>query len=288
MNNLTPDSQKLLDLLTQEKKLVAMVAPSFPADFTESQLVYSLKTLGFDRIVDLSLAIATVNKMYESFLSKKEEQILITANCPATVNLIKTQFPKLEKFVAQIFSPMVCMGKICTKKFPGYLNVFIGPCLAKKLEAKNYPNEITLALTYKEIVNIFYTKNIDYKSHLVASEKFEDFHDEFLQIFPTSGGVKKTISEGTLTPEEIIVCDGPKELPELFTKLKNRNISKKIRFLDVLFCKGGCIGGPGIINKRTLAAFKKRLLEYRTLKGNLPLCSEAEVKINNNSENHPV
>lgn len=288
MNNLIPDSQKLLDLLSQGKKLVAMVAPSFPADFTESQLVYSLKTLGFDRIVDLSLAIATVNKMYESLLSKKEEQILIAANCPATVSLIKAQFPELEKLIAPIFSPMVCMSKICTKKFPGYLNVFIGPCLAKKLEAKNYPNEIALALTYKEIVDIFYAKNIDYKSHLVSNEKFEDFSDDFLQIFPTPGGVKKTISEGTLAPKDIIVTDGPKKLSELLSKVKNGAISKKVRFLDVLFCKGGCIGGPGIKNQRTLAAFKERLFEYRKARGNLPLCSEAEVKTNNNSENHPV
>lgn len=281
MNNLTPDSQKLLNLLSQGKKLVAMVAPSFPADFTESQLVYSLRTLGFDRVVDLSLAIATVNKMYESLLNKKAEQIQIAANCPATVNLIKSQFPELEKFVAPIFSPMVCMSKICTKKFPGYLNVFIGPCLTKKLEAKNYPNEIALALTYKEIVDIFYAKNIDYKSHLVASEKFEDFSDDFLQIFPTPGGVKKTISEGTLSSQEIIVCDGPKELPELLTKVKNGTVSKNVKFLDVLFCKGGCIGGPGIKNQRTLAAFKERLLDYRKARGNLPLCSEAEIKTPN-------
>lgn len=288
MNNLTPDSQKLLDLLSQGKKLVAMVAPSFPADFTESQLVYSLRTLGFDRVVDLSLAIATVNKMYESLLNKKEEQILIAANCPATVNLIKSQFPELEKFIAPIFSPMVCMGKICQKKFPGYLNVFIGPCLVKKQEVKRYPESIFLALTYQEIAEIFKEKSIDYKSHLKEGDRFEDFHDDFLQIFPTSGGVKATISEGTLTRKDIIVADGPKKLSELLSKVKNGAISKKVRFLDVLFCKGGCIGGPGIKNKQTLAAFKRRLFDYRKLRGNLPLCSEAEVKTNNNSENHPV
>jgi len=281
MVDLTDDSKKLLELLRGGKKLTAMVAPSFPADFTESQIVYSLRALGFDRVVDLSLGIATVNKMYEALLNKKNGEILIAANCPATVNLIKTQFPELQKFVAQIFSPMVCMAKICTKKFPGYLNVFIGPCLTKKLEVQNYPNEITLALTYKEIVDIFFAKNIDYKSHLYTNDKFEDFHDDFLQIFPTSGGVKATISEGTLSSDEIIVCDGPKELKNLLIKVKNGKIPKKIRFLDVLFCKGGCIGGPGIKNKRTLAAYKKRLLEYRKQKGNLPLCSEAEIRIPN-------
>lgn len=260
-----------------------MVAPSFPVDFTESQLVYSLKTLGFDKVVDLSLSIATVNKMYESYLEKNPKELVIAANCPATVSLVKTQFKELEKYVAPVMSPMVCMSKICQREFPGFLNVFIGPCLAKKEEAKKYPESIALALTYKEISEVFKVKSIDYKSHQDSSEVFEDFHDDLLEIFPASGGVKATIYEGGLTHKQVTVCDGPKQLINLFSQLKEGKIDKEIRFLDVLFCKGGCIGGPGIKNKTTLNAYRRRLLEYRQKKGNLPLCSEADIKDENDS-----
>lgn len=280
-----PDSQKLLELLSQGKKLTAMVAPSFPVDFSESQIVYSLHQLGFDRIVDLSLSIATINKMYESLLSKKPS-LVIAANCPATVDLVKTKFPELTNNVAQIYSPMVFMSKICQQKFPGYLNIFIGPCLFKKEEAKKYPDSIAIALTYKEIAEVFKIKSIDYKSHQNDSDyQFEDFHDDLLEIFPASGGVKATIYEGGLTHKQVIVCDGPKQLINLFSQLKEGKIDKNIRFLDVLFCKGGCIGGPGIKNKTTLNAYRRRLLEYRQKKGKLPLCSEADIQEINNTTN---
>ena len=77
---------------------------------------------------------------------------------------------------------------------------------------------------------------------------------------------------------EIIVADGVKELTELFTALAQKKLSPKIRFLDVLFCQGGCIGGPGIKSDEPLACRKARFLLYRNKKKDLPLCSEADVK----------
>lgn len=280
MSTLSSDSQKLLELLKNGKKLTAMVAPSFPCDFTEEQIVFGLKTLGFDKVVDHSLAIASVNKAYEDLLEEKPGQLFITANCPATVSLIKTQFPELERYLGPVNSPMVCCARICKEKFPENLNVFIGPCLAKKAEAKNYPHEITLALTYKEIIEVFIYKGINYKNppNQKKAYQFESFHSDFLHLFPTSGGVKATISQGFLMEAEIIVADGIKELTELFTALKEKRLSSKIRFLDVLFCQGGCIGGPGIKSDEPLACRKARFLLYRNKKKDLPLCSEADIK----------
>jgi iron only hydrogenase large subunit-like protein len=40
---------------------------------------------------------------------------------------------------------------------------------------------------------------------------------------------------------------------------------KKIRFLDVNFCVGGCIGGPCINSKENINTRKKRVLNYLKL-----------------------
>jgi iron only hydrogenase large subunit-like protein len=48
---------------------------------------------------------------------------------------------------------------------------------------------------------------------------------------------------------------------EKVTKFLN-NPDKKIKFLDVTFCKGGCIGGPCIDSKLPLLLRKKKVLNY--------------------------
>jgi iron only hydrogenase large subunit-like protein len=39
--------------------------------------------------------------------------------------------------------------------------------------------------------------------------------------------------------------------------------NKKYRFVDILFCEGGCLGGPGIVCKDNLEPKKKRLFDYK-------------------------
>ena len=141
---LSPDSQRLIKLLDQKKRLLAMVAPSFPVDFKKKGLIGALKKLGFDKVCDHAVSIAMVNKMYEDLFEKEKGGIVIAANCPATVNLIKTRFPNLAKYLPDIPAPIGVNGKLCKEWWPRNLNIFIGPCIAKKQEIKSYPEDFML------------------------------------------------------------------------------------------------------------------------------------------------
>ncbi|MDD4049792.1 MAG: hypothetical protein PHX47_02170, partial [Candidatus ainarchaeum sp.] len=39
--------------------------------------------------------------------------------------------------------------------------------------------------------------------------------------------------------------------------------NKKVRFLDMLVCTGGCVGGPGIISTETIEQREERVIHYR-------------------------
>ncbi|MCX6823923.1 MAG: hypothetical protein NT085_02255, partial [candidate division SR1 bacterium] len=45
-----------------------------------------------------------------------------------------------------------------------------------------------------------------------------------------------------------------------FQAFKNNT---NIRFLDILACEGGCIGGPGMMSKEPLEVRKQKVLEYK-------------------------
>ena len=190
--SLPNDSLKLLSLLEQGIKLTAMIAPSFPVDFKKKNLVGALKKLGFDKICDHTVAITTVNEMYQSLFDKEDGSVVIAANCPNTVSLIKSRFPNLIKFLPSIPSPVGMNGRLCRRWWPENLNIFIGPCLAKKQEIKNYP-EVTLALTYQEINEIFREKGINIDGFEGNGFDFDGPEEEGVTMFPTSGGMKITL-----------------------------------------------------------------------------------------------
>ena len=91
-----------------------------------------------------------------------------------------------------------------------------------------------------------------------CSHKFDSFYSDYTKIYPLAGGLASTLHyKGILHKNEIISRDGAADLQELF----NSHSSKV--FYDVLFCKGGCIGGPGIASQAPLFMRKQRVLNYR-------------------------
>lgn len=273
--NLSSDSQKLLNLLSEGKKITAMVAPSFPVDFKKKGLIGALKRLGFDKVCDHTKAIAEVNHQYELLFGKNKEGVVIAANCPTSVNLIKTRFPSLVKYLPSIPSPMGMNGRLCQKWWPKNLNIFIGPCIAKKIEAKKY-KEVALALTYREIKEIFSQKGINLEDFENKDFNFDGPQKEGLGLFPTSGGMKATIDLSSLSCRKIIIGD---EIPNLINLFEEavKNSKQECLFYDVLACPGGCLGGPGVALCQGKEERKRRLLEHLAKDGEKPLCSEVDV-----------
>jgi len=275
----TEDQMNLLALLKEAKKkksktkLVLMCAPSFVVDFDYENFVSTMRGLGFDKVTELTFGAKIVNQQYHKYIKehfsdyelngknidKKFLNKFISSVCPATVELVKNRHPNLVKYLMPFVSPMSTMAKIVKKNFPKHKIIFLAPCSAKKFEAaklldKKKKRIIDAAITFAEMKQIVAKEKPNFKN---IPEKFDSFYNDYTKVYPLSGGLSSTLHvKGILHKNDIVIKDGCTELEKLFSSTPNKV------FYDVLFCKGGCIGGPGIASRAPIFAKKRRVIRY--------------------------
>jgi len=254
------DIKKFEELLRSKEKLVCMLAPSFVADFDYPEIVWSLKELGFDKVVELTFGAKMTNIYYHKVIKEDKTKTWIASPCPTIVEFIRNKYPKLKKNLIPVHSPVGSMSFICGKIYPKHKNVFIGPCLTKKVEIKEL-DEVKLALTFKELGVILREKGIDKVRKRRST--FDKFYKDYTKIYPLSGGLSNTLHyKKILKKNEILIIDGMDEVSKVFSKFREGKYKDYI-FIDCLACAGGCIGGPGMSKDKPLKEKKKRVIQYR-------------------------
>lgn len=251
----------LTQALTDKKKLVAILAPSFPIIFTYPAIIGMLKKLGFSYVVEVSAGAKKTNEQLLELLKNNPDKRYITSPCPTVVRMIRKQMPQYEKYLAyEVDSPMIASAKIAKEKYPDCQPVFIGPCLVKKLEAaEDHPDLNILVITYADLSQILINFNI--KEEAGTNEKF-DIAESSTRIYPMDGGLAKSSGALKNLPEgEVKIVSGWKNCMEA---IKDFDTNPKVRLLDILFCDGGCISGPGIKSALTTEERKKKIFDYQS------------------------
>ncbi|MFH0773595.1 MAG: [Fe-Fe] hydrogenase large subunit C-terminal domain-containing protein [bacterium] len=254
------DVEQLKMLLEKKEHLVAMVAPSFPIMYGYPEIITKLKTLGFEHVVEVSAGAKKTNEAVATLLKENPNSRFITSPCASFVRYIRTKHPEFVKYLTfQADSPMIATAKIVHETYPDYKPVFIGPCVVKKLEAsEDYPELNMLVLTYKEIEQILKEKGLA-TVPANPSDTF-DINEKSTRIYPFDGGLTESSGiRSILKDDEIRIVSGYKNCE---ATLKEFETNTKIRLVDILFCEGGCINGPGIISTLPVAERKKKIIEY--------------------------
>ena len=272
------DSDRLIKLLQNKAKLVAMLAPSFPIMYDPKTIVSQLKNMGFSKVVEVSVGAKETNRQAVEILKNNPHTRFITSPCASFVRYMRVKHPDMMHYLAmEIDSPMSATAKIVKAKWPDHQPVFIGPCLVKKLEAsEDHPDLNILVLTYKELREVFQKPTTNHPSaSLRTSPSFItdnhfDLSESSTRIYPIDGGL--TDSSGArnlLSPDEIRVVSGYKncessikEFEQDSTKGRSPSGRKKIRLLDILFCDNGCINGPGIASNLPIEERKHKIIDY--------------------------
>ena len=265
--SLTPELQTLVDALDHEK-IVCLLAPSFPVDFEYPEIILTIKMLGIQKVVELTYAAKLINMEYEKILKEHPDKRYICPNCPTVVKMIEVKYPELKEYIIDVASPMVIMDRFVKKEYgTEYKTLFIGPCLAKKMEAKTYG--IDYAITFKELQDIFTynkensiePKEFTYSVTEDGTPDFDKFYNDYTKVYPLAWGVADSLHvKGIVEKSQILIVDGPKNLDAGFQEFKN---NLNIRFLDILACEWWCIGGPGIMSKEPLKTRKQKVLDYK-------------------------
>lgn len=253
-----------LSELIKKNKSIALLAPSFPIDFSYPNVIGMLRELGFDQVTEVTFGARMVNWQYAQYIKKNlDQKYFIASPCPTIVTYIKTVYPELVKYLVPINSPMTAMAKIYKKNHPDHKVVFISPCFAKqKIEAPQFPKDIDAVITFSELKQILDKEGI-VESDFNREYFFDSLIREFTKVYPVSGGLAATSHISKIfKPEEIFVADGVLNIKPVLDDIKSGK--SKYRFLDILNCPGGCIGGPAIVNKDlSLEARKKIISDYK-------------------------
>jgi len=250
--------ETLVDWIEKKEKMVAMVAPSFPIMYEASDLIGKLKQVGFSYVVEVSVGAAWTNAAVAEAISKDDKSRYITAPCPSVVRMIRANYPHLLKYLAlQIDSPMAATARRIDEKGLGLKKVFVGPCIAKKFEASEDRKELSiLVITYNELNNLLEKLGIKEKS---ASENTFDWEFSKTRLYPISGGLAQSSEiKNLLSESELGVVSGWKNCREALDNFETSGL----RLLDILFCEGGCVNGPGIVSNLSLVDRRARVVNY--------------------------
>jgi len=241
------DVAQCVELLKNQTKLVALLAPSFPIVYEYPAIVARLKKLGFEYVLEVSVGAKDTNRELAELLRKNPTARYITSPCAGFVRMVRAQYPRFLPFLAfQADSPMIATARIAREKYPDHRAVFLGPCVAKKLEsAEDYPDLKLIVLTFKELDQIF--TQFAVPEQMDATGVAFDLAAPETRIYPVDGGLTETSGvRSFLKEDEIRIVSGWKNIPAALEEFEK---NPKIRLLDILFCEGGCVSGPGIVSK---------------------------------------
>ncbi len=228
-------------LIETNPKVIAMVAPSFPAEFYDFEdyrtFVGIIKSFGFRYVTEVAFGADLIAKYYKEQLNL--DLPAISSDCPAIVAYIERYEPELTNRLATVVSPMVAMARVVRKHYGEDAKiVFIGPCLAKKAES----DEIDAVLTFREIREMIETHHINPLKVIPA--EFDPPIGGRGAIFPLSHGLLQTmeVNEDILS-EKVLVAGGRANFLDALREFSHGDLEGS--HLHLLCCEG-CILGPGM------------------------------------------
>ncbi|GAB6099688.1 [Fe-Fe] hydrogenase large subunit C-terminal domain-containing protein [Halanaerocella petrolearia] len=268
---------KLEDNL-KEERLVASIAPSFVAafDYQPEQVVAALKDLGFFAVEETALGANVVAQYYSNLLAKRDKP-LISACCPAVINLVEMHYPELIPYLAPTISPMVAHGKLIKKRHDDVKVVFIGPCIAKldEIDWDSSQGAVDLAITFEQLQQLLTQKDIDIGNLEVDS--FDHSVSSWSAAFPVENGVLKAAKMDSGFGNDILSVSGLEECINTFKDLSAGEITPQ--FIEAMVCAGGCISGPAFSSSLGVNARREKIVNYAQNKMNKERVVESELEI---------
>ena len=253
------ERSEVLDVLlalTSKAHVTALVAPAIVGQFKGglARIVTALKTLGFDEVIEVAAgADVTSDREAAEFVERMErgEKFMTTSCCPAYVEAVRRHAPDLLPYVSSTGTPMHYAAEISRKRRSDTINVFIGPCVAKRTEGLNDPL-VDLVLTFSEIWALFASKDIDVEQ---CDEADLEQPSGAGRGYAISGGVAAAVKQRVGDRYEVkpIYINGlsPRALKQMQGYIRGKCPGNLI---EVMTCVGGCVGGAGVVAEPASAA----------------------------------
>ena len=241
------------------RKVFCSLAPSYSSEFAgqEEKLLAALRSLGFYAISETAIGAALVTQALDIYASEHDGKCpFIGTACPSVVELVRKYYPDDVSRLAPVPSPLQAHSAyLRSLGDEDIVIVFIGPCIAKKMEADLTPGYPDLAITFDELRAWLDEEGIDLDGIEAVPVRFFPKKAGISSLYPVEGGQIRSSAiwghETSLQPDAISMAGVENIMSSI------ADIDSSTPFLELLSCEGGCVNGPGISKKSSLAERKR-------------------------------
>lgn len=247
---------QLIKAMNEGAEVIAILAPAFVGQFgpkaTPNKIKAALLDIGFADVWEVAVGADAgaleEAKHYVHSVATGELPFLLTSCCPSWSMLGKKYFPEVIDEISNALTPMVATARAARITSPDAKIVFVGPCVAKKLEAsrRTVRSEVDFVITFEELAGMFEAKEIDFNTY----EKEAELNDAFgagrgyAVASGVAGAIKACIDE--YYPGTEVKIDHVEGLSECKKMLLQAKAGKKKGYLiEGMGCPGGCVAGAG-------------------------------------------
>ena len=251
------DLDKVQMAFLSHRKVLVSLAPSYLSEFhgLEDNFVRALYKLGFDAVSETAIGAALVSQALDMYVIEHGQANFISTACPSVVELVRKYFPECIHELAPVPSPLQTHSAYLRHLYGNdIVVVFIGPCIAKKVEADAHPGYPDIALTFREVEQWLEEENIQLETiDTGIPVEFVPAKAGKASIYPIENGQIETskIWMNKFVEQNALSVSG---VDRIMSGLRGTHTDD---FLEALNCDGGCINGPGTSRSDSAVVRKK-------------------------------
>lgn len=265
------DLTRAKHLIQSGKDVYVSLAPSWVTEFegiSKEQIIAAIRRLGFRGVSETALGAEEVSANIAKLLDEAANnapqlsaanRLFISTACPAVVEYINKYVPERTGNLTKLTSPLLAHCRLLKKTLGKDIEViFIGPCIAKKLEADRHPDLLSLSLSFSDLRQWLKDENIELKDiHTSVFDKFVMAKAEEGTAYPVEGGMIETLKPYEQSRKAYLMqITGIENIKRELKNIREDNLDRPV-FIECLACEGGCVNGPCTSSKKS--GFEKRV-----------------------------
>lgn len=259
------DLTRAKHLVQSGKDVYVSLAPSWITEFegvSREQMIAAIRRLGFRGVSETALGAEEVSANIAGLLDKAANDALqvsaanrlfISTACPAVVEYINKYVPERTANLTKLTSPLLAHCRLLKTALGKDIEViFIGPCIAKKIEADRHPDLLSLSLSFTDLRQWLQDENIELKDiHTSVFDKFVMSKAEEGTAYPVEGGMIETLKPYEQSQKAYLMqITGIDNIKRELKNIREEALDRPV-FIECLACEGGCVNGPCTSSKKS-------------------------------------
>ena len=252
-------------LLTLKKTVFISLAPSFVTEFPgvkPAQMIGALKNLGFAGVSETALGAQQVSAQAAALLRQNPRRVLASSACPTVVAFLQRHRAGGSELLTGLLSPLLTHCKMLRQTFGADIGVvFIGPCIAKKLEAAQHPELLDVVLTFEDLRRWLGQEQIALEQiSATAEDCFVPGRAAEGAWYPVDGGMIAGMKSTCVVNDcSLMAFSGISAIKKALDGIEEIQPDNGL-FLELLACEGGCVNGPKVLRRDATVMKRHRVL----------------------------